>query len=154
MRRAAIVARRRDLGGDFRAVAIGVGRRGKLLIGKACLQHGVIDAGCVRHGILAAAELVEVELVAVDHQQGRVWGHAEAVAAILAEIGGSQEMQAAAYLVYACPHLNKPEEVMAKAFGENLAQLSVQTNQLLHLQRLSRAAAGTAQHGRQPHSKR
>jgi GTP pyrophosphokinase len=74
-----------------------------------------------------------------------VWGHAEAVAEILAEIGGSQEMQAAAYLVYACPHLNKPEEVMVKAFGENLAQLSVQTNQLLHLQRLSRAAASTAQ---------
>ena len=74
-----------------------------------------------------------------------VWQHADAVASILAEIGGSQEMQAASYLVYTCPHLSKPEEVMAKAFGDNLAQLALQTNQLLHLQRLSRAAAGSAQ---------
>ena len=74
-----------------------------------------------------------------------VWAHAQAVAAILADIGGSEEMQAASYLVYTCPHLNKPEEVIAKAFGENLAQLAMQTNQLVHLQRLSRAAASTAQ---------
>jgi GTP pyrophosphokinase len=73
-----------------------------------------------------------------------VWAHAEAVAGILADIGGSQEMQAAGYLVYACPHLNKPEEVIAKSFGENLAQLAVQTNQLVHVQRLSRAAAASA----------
>jgi GTP pyrophosphokinase len=37
--------------------------------------------------------------------------HADAVAAILADIGGSVAMQAASYLVYACPHLNKPEAV-------------------------------------------
>ena len=66
--------------------------------------------------------------------------HADAVAAILAGIGGSVAMQAASYLVYACPHLNKPEEVMAKAFGPELAQLAMQTNQLVHVQRLSRAA--------------
>jgi len=66
--------------------------------------------------------------------------HADAVAAILADIGGSLAMQAASYLVYACPHLNKPEEIMAKAFGPHLAQLAMQTNQLVHLQRLSRAA--------------
>jgi len=66
--------------------------------------------------------------------------HADAVAAILADIGGSVAMQAASYLVYACPHLNKPEEVIAKAFGPNLAQLAMQTNQLVHVQRLSRAA--------------
>jgi GTP pyrophosphokinase len=66
--------------------------------------------------------------------------HADAVAAILADIGGSLAMQAASYLVYACPHLNKPEEIMAKAFGPHLAQLAMQTNQLVHVQRLSRAA--------------
>ena len=69
-----------------------------------------------------------------------ILAHADAVAAILAGIGGSVAMQAATYLVYACPHLNKPEEVMAKAFGPELAQLAMQTNQLVHLQRLSRAA--------------
>ena len=66
--------------------------------------------------------------------------HADAVAAILGEIGGSAPMQAASYLLYTCPHLNKPEEVLTKAFGPNLAQLAIQTNQLVHVQRLSRAA--------------
>lgn len=66
--------------------------------------------------------------------------HADAVAAILKDIGGSVAMQAATYLVYACPHLNKPEEVMAKAFGAPLSQLAMQTNQLVHVQRLSRMA--------------
>jgi GTP pyrophosphokinase len=74
-----------------------------------------------------------------------ILAHADAVAAILAEIGGSAQMQAASYLVYACPHLNKPEEVIAKAFGTHLAQLAMQTNQLVHVQRLSRAAETSAQ---------
>ncbi|WP_396434323.1 RelA/SpoT family protein [Limnohabitans sp.] len=66
--------------------------------------------------------------------------HADAVARILAEIGGSVGMQAATYLVYACQHLNKPEEVMAKAFGAPLAQLAMQTMQLVQVQRMSRAS--------------
>jgi GTP pyrophosphokinase len=79
-----------------------------------------------------------------------VWQHADAAAAVLDEIGGSEDMQAATYLVYACPHLNKPEEVLTKAFGANLAQLAMQTNQLVHLQRMSRAAASTATPGDDP----
>ena len=70
-----------------------------------------------------------------------IWQHACAVAGILAQIGGSLEMQTASYLVYACPHLNRPEDIITKAFGANLAQLALQTNQLLHVQRLSRAAS-------------
>lgn len=50
--------------------------------------------------------------------------HADAVAAILKVIGGSEAMQAASYLVHACGHLNKPQEVIAKAFGENFATLA------------------------------
>ncbi len=69
-----------------------------------------------------------------------ILAHADAVTEILAGIGGSVAMQAASYLLYACPHLNKPEEVIAKAFGPQLAQLAMQTNQLVHVQRLSRAA--------------
>jgi GTP pyrophosphokinase len=69
-----------------------------------------------------------------------ILAHADAMAAILADIGGSVAMQAASYLVYACPHLNKPEEVMAKSFGPTLAQLAIQTNHLVNVQRLSRAA--------------
>ncbi len=74
-----------------------------------------------------------------------ILAHADAVATILASIGGSVAMQAASYLVYACPHLNKPEEVMAKAFGLHLAQLAMQTNQLVHVQRLSRTAEANTQ---------
>ena len=68
-----------------------------------------------------------------------ILAHADAVALILDEIGGSVAMQAACYLVYTCPHLNKPEEVITKSFGPQLAQLAIQTNHLVHVQRLSRA---------------
>ena len=49
--------------------------------------------------------------------------HADAVCRILQAIGGSESMQAATYLVYACEHLNKPQEAIAKGFGDNLAAL-------------------------------
>ncbi len=68
--------------------------------------------------------------------------HADAVAAILRSIGGSEAMQAASYLVYACDHLNRPQEVIEKAFGESYATLAVETTKLVKVQRLSRAAAG------------
>jgi GTP pyrophosphokinase len=66
--------------------------------------------------------------------------HADAVAAILRSVGGSEAMQAASYLVYACVHLNKPQEVIAKAFGANFAALAVETTQLMRVQRLSRGS--------------
>jgi GTP pyrophosphokinase len=65
--------------------------------------------------------------------------HADAVAAILKTIGGSEAMQAACYLVYACEHLNKPQEVIAKAFGDNFAALAIETNKLVKVQRQARA---------------
>jgi len=84
-----------------------------------------------------------------------ILAHADAVSAILLQIGGSVAMQAASYLVYACPHLNKPEEVIGKAFGPHLAQLALQTNQLVHVQRLSRAAeTSTSGHEHTPLSPR
>jgi GTP pyrophosphokinase len=64
--------------------------------------------------------------------------HADAVAAILKTMGGSEAMQAASYLVYACAHLNKPEEVIAKAFGESYAALAVETNKLVRVQQQAR----------------
>jgi len=66
--------------------------------------------------------------------------HADAVAAILKSIGGSEAMQAATYLVYACAHLNKPQEVIAKAFGDSFAELAVETTKLVQVQRQARAA--------------
>ncbi len=64
--------------------------------------------------------------------------HADAVAAILKAIGGSDTMQAASYLVYACDHLNKPQEVIAKAFGDNFAALALETTKLVKVQRQAR----------------
>jgi len=66
--------------------------------------------------------------------------HADAVAAILKLIGGSEAMQAASYLVYACEHLNRPQEVIAKAFGDNFATLALETTRLVRLQRQARQA--------------
>lgn len=66
--------------------------------------------------------------------------HADAVAAILKTIGGSEAMQAASYLVYSCVHLNKPEEVITKAFGANFAALAVETTKLVRVQQQARGA--------------
>ena len=71
--------------------------------------------------------------------------HAEAVADILKAIGGSEAMQAASYLVHACVHLNKPQEVIAKMFGENFATLAVQTTQLMRVQYQARMAQASHQ---------
>ena len=71
--------------------------------------------------------------------------HADAVAAILKSMGGSEAMQAASYLVYACPHLNKPHEVIAKAFGEHYAALALETNKLVRIQEQTRQAEGAGQ---------
>lgn len=71
--------------------------------------------------------------------------HADAVAAILRDIGGSEAMQAAAYLVYACQHLNRPHDVIAKAFGEPFAALAMETTKLVQLQRQARLKTASAQ---------
>ncbi len=67
-----------------------------------------------------------------------ILAHADAVVAILKLIGGSGLMQAASYLVYACDHLNRPQEVIAKSFGDNLAALAMETSQLVRVQRQAR----------------
>jgi len=64
--------------------------------------------------------------------------HADAVADILKTIGGSQTMQTISYLVYAYDHLTKPQEVIAKAFGEQFASLAVETTKLVRVQRQAR----------------
>jgi GTP pyrophosphokinase len=62
-------------------------------------------------------------------------GHADGVAAILAEIGAAPPMQAAAYLVYAADFLQKPEEAVGKAFGTSYATLVGHTRRLVQIQR-------------------
>ena len=70
-----------------------------------------------------------------------ILAHVDAMVDILDIMGGTPEMQAAAYLVYACEHLNRPHEVIAKAFGDNFAQLAVETTKLVQLQRQARGKA-------------
>lgn len=67
-------------------------------------------------------------------------GHADGVAAILHDIGASPAMQAAAYLVYSADFLQRPEEVIAKAFGASYAGLVLHTNKLVQIQRAAREA--------------
>ena len=66
--------------------------------------------------------------------------HAEGVAAVLKSIGGAPALQAAAYLVYAGDFLQRPEEVVAKAFGDSYASLVSLTRKLVQIQRAAREA--------------
>ncbi|WP_457422078.1 RelA/SpoT family protein [Roseateles sp. P5_E7] len=66
--------------------------------------------------------------------------HADGVATILQSVGAAQELQAAAYLVYAADFLTKPEEVVAKAFGDSHASLVTHTRKLVQMQRAARSA--------------
>jgi GTP pyrophosphokinase len=70
--------------------------------------------------------------------------HADAVAAILRGVGGSEAMQAATYLAHCCQHLSRPEEAIAKAFGTNFARLAIETTKLVNLQRQARNAGSRA----------
>ncbi len=70
-------------------------------------------------------------------------GHADGVAAVLHGIGAAPAMQAAAYLVYAGDWLQRPEEVVAKAFGPSYAGLVGHTRKLVQIQRAARLAAPT-----------
>ena len=65
--------------------------------------------------------------------------HADAVADILAAIGGAESLQAAVYLSYASAQLNRPEEVIGKAFDASFARLAVETSKLERVQVRSRA---------------
>jgi GTP pyrophosphokinase len=67
--------------------------------------------------------------------------HADGVATILGQIGGSEAMQAACYLVYATEFLNKPEDVISKAFGPSYAELALETVRLIRVQRQARVVA-------------
>ncbi len=71
--------------------------------------------------------------------------HADAVAAILDTMNSGNDVKAASYLVYACPHLSRPHEVIAKTFGDEFASLAVETNKLVEVQRISRTASSSAQ---------
>ena len=97
-------------------------------------------------GALARARAFAEPLLASESldTDENILAHADAVAHILRTIGGSEAMQAASYLVYACDHLNKPQEVIAKAFGVHFADLAMETTKLVRVQRMARLAQASA----------
>ena len=78
--------------------------------------------------------------------------HADAVVAILDTMNSGNDVKAASYLVYACPYLSRPQEVIAKAFGTEFALLAVETTKLEEVQRLSRTVTSAAQLQNDPRS--
>ncbi|WP_411885945.1 RelA/SpoT family protein [Polaromonas sp. YR568] len=98
------------------------------------------------HALARARAFAEPLIASETHDTGEnILAHADAVAAILKTIGGSEAMQAATYLVYACQHLTKPQEVITKAFGANYAALAIETTKLVQVQRQARGADAKAQ---------
>ncbi len=67
-------------------------------------------------------------------------GHADGTAAVLRSMGGGPALCAAAYLVYAGDYLQRPEEMVRKAFGDSYASLVTLTRQLVQIQRAARSA--------------
>jgi GTP pyrophosphokinase len=66
--------------------------------------------------------------------------HADGTALILQGIGSPPALLAAAYLVYASEYLTPPEEVVARAFGDDMAHLVGATRKLVQVQRNARDA--------------
>ena len=109
-------------------------------------MNAAIDSLPMQTDALSRARAFAEPLLASAHLDTaeNMLDHADAVAAILRGIGGSEAMQAASYLVYASEHLNKPHEVISKAFGENFADLAQETTKLVRLQRMARIAQNAA----------
>ncbi|MBL0088810.1 MAG: bifunctional (p)ppGpp synthetase/guanosine-3',5'-bis(diphosphate) 3'-pyrophosphohydrolase [Ideonella sp.] len=104
------------------------------IAGDASADHGQAD-------LERARAFAEPLLVGQTLDTGEeALGHAEGVARILADIGAAPTMQAAAYLVYAGDFLQRPEEMVAKAFGESHAGLVAHTRKLVQIQRAAREA--------------
>jgi GTP pyrophosphokinase len=65
--------------------------------------------------------------------------HADVVVDILRQIGAGDALLAAVYLGYSVTHLQKPEEILTKAFDASYASLAISTHRLVQLQRSTRA---------------
>ena len=107
------------------------------------LSAATAERSPVMENMLARARAFAAPLIAdetLEDSGENTLAHADAVSTIVAAMGGSEAMQAASYLVYACQHLNRPQEVIAKVFGPNFAALAVETTKLVHVQRQARSA--------------
>ena len=119
---------------------------------KTGLQEGHVSAAPIvqlvdEHAADEAAQLARARAFAEPLLSGQALdtgedalAHADGVATVLQRIGAAPSMRAAAYLVYAGDYLNKPEEVVAKAFGASHASLVAHTRKLVQIQRAAREA--------------
>ena len=72
--------------------------------------------------------------------------HVDAMVRILDLYGANYDLQMAAYLCYAAGNFNRPRELFCKRFGEPLANLAVDTFELMRVQRqASRGASNLAE---------
>jgi GTP pyrophosphokinase len=75
--------------------------------------------------------------------------HADGTAAVLRSMGAAPALCAAAYLVYAADHLQRPEDTVRKAFGESYASLVALTRKLMQIQRAARVADSSSRSAEQ-----
>jgi len=94
------------------------------------------DSQVLAKARIFAERLLEFEIL--DSGENSL-AHADAVAAIVKQIGGSESLQAASYLVYASAFLSKPAEMIGKVFGESMTALAVEATELLRLEKQTRA---------------
>ncbi len=100
------------------------------------------------HGLERARAFAEPLLAGQPLDSGEeALAHADGMAAILAGIGAAPALCAAAYLVYAGDHLQRPEETIRKAFGDSHASLVMLTRKLVQIQRAARKGPAAAQAG-------
>lgn len=92
--------------------------------------------------VLRARAFVEPLISGTNLPSGEdIMSHADAVAEILRELQNSESLQAAVYLVYAVEHIQRPQEILEKAFGASMASLVLDTYRLIHVQRVARESA-------------
>jgi GTP pyrophosphokinase len=110
--------------------------------GTAAIVHLASDGGAAEADPQARARAFAEPLLAgqrLDTGEDAL-GHADGVAAVLRTMGAGPALCAAAYLVYAGDYLQRPEEVVLKAFGESYASLVTLTRKLVQIQRAARTA--------------
>ncbi len=112
--------------------------------GTAAIVHLAEAGGLGAADALARARAFAEPLLAGERLDTgeEVLAHADGVAQVLESIGAAPTLRAAAYLVYAGDYLQRPEEVVRKAFGDSYASLVTLTRQLVQIQRAARRAQG------------
>ena len=118
------------------------------LLGTAAIVHlaSVEDAGGV-DPVQRARAFAEPLLNGQTLDTGEdALGHADGSAAVLRTMGAAPALCAAAYLVYAGDYLQRPEEVVNKAFGPSYGSLVTLTRKLVQIQRAARAARVVDEH--------